>query len=52
MNSWSKDWGEDGFFRIKLFDSGMGAQLFGGKVHLRKEEAFLGEPAQLMSPVP
>lgn len=52
QNSWGPAWGEDGFFRIKLFDSGMGAQLFGGKVHLRKEEAFLGEPAQLMSPVP
>lgn len=52
QNSWGPAWGEDGFFRIKLGDSGMGGQLFGGKVHVRKEEAFRGDPAQLMSPVP
>lgn len=36
QNSWGPAWGEDGFFRIKLGDSGMGGQLFGGKVHIKK----------------
>ena len=31
-NSWSEDWGLDGFFKIKIGDSGINAQVYAGLV--------------------